>query len=61
MRILARAVREAPARKLPLSVFLLVPLAVLLAGAGEDKSYRPGGVTILSTDTAAQLVEKAAR
>ncbi|MGA2533679.1 MAG: alpha-L-fucosidase [Candidatus Aminicenantales bacterium] len=61
MRILANAVREGPVRKLPLSVFLLVSLAALLDGGGEDKSYRPGGMTILPTDTAAQLVEKAAR
>jgi len=58
---LARTVKEASSRTRFHLVLLLIPFAALLAGAGQDKSYRPGGVRILPTDTAAQLVEKAAR
>ncbi len=61
MRIFARAAGEGPGRRRPRPVLLLIPLVALLAGAGQDKSYRPVGVRILSTDTAAQLAEKAAR
>jgi alpha-L-fucosidase len=59
--MLARAAEEASGWTRFQAVLLLVPLAALLAGAGQDRSYRPSGVRILPTDTVAQLVEKAAR
>ena len=59
--MLARAAEEASGWTRFQAVLLLVPLAALLAGARQDRSYRPSGVRILPTDTVAQLVEKAAR
>jgi alpha-L-fucosidase len=61
MRILPKAAGKAPGRTRFQAVLPLIPLAALLAGAGQDRSYRPAGVRIFPTDTVAQLVEKAAR